>query len=762
MNITGHVTRLTTPEEWDRVIRLALRAVEIAAKSRGDNAIDRISGGEAVLTLVSDNTVVKDVDALDLYEFAIDGLSMDYAKTIGVLRVRLAKALPKDKNAGARCLEACMWHSDWENAQEIAVSLNKNFPGDRKLLFQSIVTTFLVAVDDSTYGMKKNLFPNLVKAQVDRAFNLRPLTGKEQASSGQINISENEIKLWLQIREKFGSAQENLKLLLLPNWGPLYFLEHGFTDAFLLSVRLLMFNRQWEAVIQIVDALFDKVILMEQKKPSAAETSDDGDRIDGNPAPSSVAFDDAIRDQYLDASREWFLWTSTITATRNLPNGKEALSVFHTKLKKVVHILTSDGRMKAVFQQNYSRILLEIMFTRAAITGPLNSTSGANNTVEHLLRFSKKHISDSNCFTILKGYLERLDREDLTSFERALNTDFAAGFAKELKAPDPFYTLLLSSLKARTRFFQATSFMASGLCEVCCTTIKESPDCVTCLESIVEYTLAAFQAGIQDKHASQRAADMTEDPLSTLALLGSICLVKLAGAHRTNWRHSNKPPLHNIDVKRFLQAIVWLDFCLKKIPKNDSLRLLLVKLYLMIGCVAQALQAWSPFDVKNTLLECLGTVCLDRLTSISPGHFVPGPGHLRSYAEPFIRHFETAIQKRYPDIAVKTLQNSSFAELSNLIELAQNQSRNCVIVLAIVENRRGIRLKNGRNETAIEDEPLIGSLPPHYKFQDFTDYNPLPQWAGPQSTPIQALAGCGPPPTVRSTPTLLGATSLMN
>jgi N-terminal acetyltransferase B complex non-catalytic subunit len=131
-----------------------------------------------------------------------------------------------------------------------------------------------------------------------------------------------------------------------------------------------------------------------------------------------------------------------------------------------------------------------------------------------------------------------------------------------------------------------------------------------------------------------------------------------------------------------------------------------------MGCVTRALEVWDLFDVKNALLECLGTVCLDRLASISPGHFMTGPSHLRSFAEPFIRHFETAIQKRYPDTVVKTLQNSSYAELPNVIEFAQNQSRNCVVVLAVVENRRGIRLKSGRNETAIEDELLIGVYRP--------------------------------------------------
>jgi len=96
-----------------------LQAVEVAARSRSDNAADRTFGREAVQAMINDNTIIKDVDALDLYEFAIDGLEMDHSKTIGVLRARLVKALPKDQQSSVKCFEACMWHSDWENAQEV-------------------------------------------------------------------------------------------------------------------------------------------------------------------------------------------------------------------------------------------------------------------------------------------------------------------------------------------------------------------------------------------------------------------------------------------------------------------------------------------------------------------------------------------------------------------------------------------------------------------------------------------------------------------
>ncbi|KAI1110523.1 N-acetyltransferase B complex non catalytic subunit-domain-containing protein [Nemania sp. NC0429] len=733
------------------------RAVEIAAKSRGDNAIDRTLGREVVQAMVNDNTVMKDVDALDLYEFAVDRLSIDYSKTIGVLRARLAKALPKDQSVGLKCLEACMWYSDWENAQEIAVSLNKNFPGDRKLLFQNILTTFLVGAAENTNAVKKKLFPNLVKAQVDRAFNLRPLTGKEQTPPGHVHFSENEIKLWIRIREKFGSPQENVKLLSLPNWGTLYFLEQGFTDAFLLSIRLLAFNLQWEAILQISNTVFDKVIEMEQHNPIETVTSSDNNQNTETPATRQRlveatnsspgrASEEFIKGQYLNASREWLLWKNTTTAASNLPNSQEALETFHKKIENVIRILSSMGRMNPIFQQNYSQILLDITFTRArTATYPTHSRPAENKTIQCLLKFAKENIKNPSCFATLKGYFELLSREEMASFANALGDEYT----KDTEGLDLYDRLFLAALTLRVKFFEATSLTKGEECRFCYSVATDGTGCESCLESITKDTLDAFRLGIQDQAVSRKAADATEDPLSNLAILGSICLVKLAGLGRRSWRHMGGSPLYHADIQLFLQAVIWLEFYLKKAPNSDSVRFMLVKLYLMMGSVTRALEVWSIFDVKNTLLECLGTVCLDRLATISPSSFVPGPGHLHDFAEPFIHHFETAIQKKYPDTVVKTLQNSSYAELPNVVDLAQNQSRNCVVVLAVVENRRGIRLKSGRNETAIEDEPLIRSISPEYTLQDFTDYNPLPHWAGSRSTPIQELAAHGPLPTNR-------------
>lgn len=102
-----------------------LQALEIAAKSQGENISDRVAGLDTVLEIVSDKDhVIKDVDYIDLYEFALSPLSLTktkyaYSDTIGVLRSRAVRALPKDRNTSLRCLTACLYNADWLHAQEV-------------------------------------------------------------------------------------------------------------------------------------------------------------------------------------------------------------------------------------------------------------------------------------------------------------------------------------------------------------------------------------------------------------------------------------------------------------------------------------------------------------------------------------------------------------------------------------------------------------------------------------------------------------------
>jgi N-terminal acetyltransferase B complex non-catalytic subunit len=97
---------------------------------------------------VEDGTVTKDVDALDLLEWATMDLTEedDFLDTLGPLRVRAVKASPKDMHAASKSLESCLIHWDLNSAQQIAAVLDRSFPHERHFMFWNIAITHLLSV----------------------------------------------------------------------------------------------------------------------------------------------------------------------------------------------------------------------------------------------------------------------------------------------------------------------------------------------------------------------------------------------------------------------------------------------------------------------------------------------------------------------------------------------------------------------------------------------------------------------------------------
>ncbi|KAI1307775.1 N-acetyltransferase B complex non catalytic subunit-domain-containing protein [Xylaria venustula] len=757
-DVDGQLQRLFSEEKYAKAAVLArqryrttndeiYKALEMIAKTHSDNATDLIDSRETLQAILKE-TNIKDIYLIDICETAAGWFHLDYTDMIGVLRSKLVKALPKDQIIGRRCFERCMYNSDWDNAQEIAVSLNKNFPGDRNLLFRNILTTFLIAGSDDAPEYKKKLFPNLAKAQVDRAFNLRPPTGKEKTPPAQIELKLGEISLWMQIRTKFGSPQENLMLLSRPDWGPLFFLDRGLKEAFLASIELLRSNEHWEEIVRVTNIILDKVITFEKEDKHhnhhtdlLSITQQVGDNAD------------AVKRHYKPISRDFLLWMHVLEAIQHVPNSQQALDTFYKKTEELVPFFNDEAMSSEVFRKNYDLILLDMIFARARIVTDSSYDAFYDESKETkkttcLLNFATKYRKSPSCVPTLMLYIKTLSREEVTVFLDLLGVEYL----KSREEIDLFERLFLIVLRLRVRFFQATSLKAGEECRVCHALAKKDnlgSDCQNCLQDILTAALDAFSLGIQDEGVSQKAAQETDGPLASLAVLGALCLIKLAGVGYRTWKEGEESPLYNTDIQLFLQAVVWLDFYLRKAPRNSTLRILLVKLYIKMGCVTRASHIWDAFDVKNHLLECLGSICLDRLATVSPAHFIAGQPYAFHFTEPLISHFEEALQRKYPDAVLKTLEYHNYAQIPDIIKLAQDQSHNCVSILAIVEHRRGIRLHSNRNGDTIQNEPLIGSLSPDYELRDNTDYNPLPHWMGDQSTPIQELVSLGPLPTNR-------------
>lgn len=160
----------------------------------------------------------------------------------------------------------------------------------------------------------------------------------------------------------------------------------------------------------------------------------------------------------------------------------------------------------------------------------------------------------------------------------------------------------------------------------------------------------------------------------------------------------------------FLQAVLLLDAQLKLTPRDNELRLLLVQLYLILGCASYAYQLWIPLDVKRTIQDALSPLFFDRISSISPGLFQS----TRSLMEPLRAYYNNTLRTDCPPRIWDAFSSGSYTSILDITEYDSSLRRSCTMMMTLVEDRRATRCFGGKMECEIEEHPLVGeyvSLP---------------------------------------------------
>ncbi|KAK4065909.1 uncharacterized protein Triagg1_8461 [Trichoderma aggressivum f. europaeum] len=317
---------------WPVVIRLAEKraktlndqyyeAVKICAESQVDDPAAKFAAVAAVWKFVKEGSTVKDVDALDLLEWATTNLldQDDFAETLGPLRVRAVKAAPKDKFAATRCLESCLLHWDLASAQQIAAIIDRSFPQDRDMLFWNIVVTHLLSMSPQASPDKRKLYGTLAQKQIERA---AQVTEQAEANSNETAAkppprrvkTEEETLLLYDIVETHGTPQDFLKLISSPVFSPAAQFRQGRKEVALRAIVKFRRDGDWLAVFNLCkDCLSDcdadgqltllasditvwRHIIDAAGHIKDAEPDDESDLLDGR--PSSLRLQELIH--YLD------------------------------------------------------------------------------------------------------------------------------------------------------------------------------------------------------------------------------------------------------------------------------------------------------------------------------------------------------------------------------------------------------------------------------------------------------------------------------
>lgn len=227
-------------------------------------------------------------------------------------------------------------------------------------------------------------------------------------------------------------------------------------------------------------------------------------------------------------------------------------------------------------------------------------------------------------------------------------------------------------------------------------------NCKPCLESVASAALCAYQDAERTPAALK---GLDKDPRADLALVAACTLLKLSGLRQTQASSTRLPPLSSVGMSRLLQATALVGAQVARSPSEIPLRLLLVQLYLLLGCASLAYQTWLPLDVKRTIQDALSPLFFDRISTLSPGLF-----HQRRQplVEPLTSYYAGCLREDSPVKIWDAFNAGSYTSILDMAAYWDRLRRSCTLAMTVVEDRRATRASGGRIEGGIEQSPLLG------------------------------------------------------
>ncbi|KAK3346105.1 N-acetyltransferase B complex non catalytic subunit-domain-containing protein [Lasiosphaeria hispida] len=709
---------------WNSVIRLAdkrakslkdpyYEVIKICAESQLDGVAEKCAVLIAIDELAKQKTI-PDIDALELYEWAAGDFleeDIDYADTLGPLRVKWAKANPKNTLA-IECLQSCLDHWDLVSAQQIATALDKAYlgSGDRRYMFWSISLTYLLSVSPQCSETSRKVYSLLVLKQLERAAAITEDSPKVESTDRGL-LNEEEILLYYRVLLAHGTKEDFLKRVQSPRLGALSQLKEGHKTLFWESLGTLESWAEW-------DLIYD--LCLQALRLGLNGTT-----------PTFFVCD-------------WRVWKSFVAAASKAADPDIALGEVKSILKEFLAIDTKAAEM---YKKNLILALLETTFRLPATTSSSDvGKRGLTPRVIQMGLFLDQYFERLSAFDDVKDYVADLTFEEAKVFMEDVVPNILDG------KPDKLRQVILTSLKCKLQYLLTTcphtlSYHPSVVdgqkqgkpyrCRFC-SHLTPLP-CEHCLKQVILEAATTHMQISADKELISAIPRLDKDPRLDLSLVIGTSLLKLA-ALPPNASGVTPPAMRNINPGLLLQGIVVLEAQLRETPSDSGIRLLLVQLHLLIGCATYAHQLWVPMDVKRTIQDALSPLFFDRISSISPGLFQGS----RPLMEPLRSYYSNSLRDNCPLRVWDSFSAGSYTSILGMSEYDDTLRRSCTLMMTLVEERRASRAFGGKIDTDIEAHHLTASITDGTTFLNKTDYGSFSNLESFHGPPIQDFIRVGP------------------
>ncbi|CAM1511997.1 Fc.00g095100.m01.CDS01 [Cosmosporella sp. VM-42] len=709
---------------WPVVIRLAEKRartlndqyyeiVKLCAESQLDDPNAKIAAVSAISQFIKDGTVIKDVDAINLLEWATGDLTDedDFAETLGPLRVRLVKAAPKDGMSATKCLESCLLHWDLVSAQQIATILDRSHPQKETFMFWNILITHLLATSSQSPPEKKKLYGMLALKQIQRA-----AQAAEQADGAKGHNhnnppprsvqSEEEVLLMYDVLEKHGTKDDFGKLMTSPLFSPLAQFRRGRKEPVLRVLAKNQRESDWEAVYQLCkDCLSNE---------------------DENGQPSLLASD-------------WVVWRQFILAAGQIkttnPDTEKAAQDLLVKFVKA-------SNLRPIYRRNILLARVSAAFNLASHDGDdLSDGRAASLRLRELIGYIQDQTSSAALFDDIKGFVEQLSPLGM----KHLAFEHTPRLADEIDGQ-------VNSARVRTLALKLQYFVST--CPSMYTNVPGETRLKKCLASGEDINddscspsfVTIAQAALK---LHQSLADIATDHPAVeteirpdLAILIALCNIQQAFPPSADRLRSPK------SYQPLVRALLILEHQLSLTPKHGAISLVLVQLHLLLGAAPRGREIWETLGVKRTIMDSLAPIFYDRLSTVAPGIVSPSDHNGWQLIEMLESHYDASLKLRMHRRISDAFETNSYGSILSIPHYIEDLRWGCTRVMSLVEEARTERIF-GQQFLDVFQDPRFTEVTDDIQLKEVIDYGSFPSWGCSSCPPVYVRLQVGPASTNR-------------
>ena len=218
--------------------------------------------------------------------------------------------------------------------------------------------------------------------------------------------------------------------------------------------------------------------------------------------------------------------------------------------------------------------------------------------------------------------------------------------------------------------------------------------CKSCLENAASKAILSYRSAMDDDGKVSKALLKTDQhPADDICILAATCLIKLSLMSLDN----NSEPLKSTKTTYALQAAALLENAWSHSKYNFQVSLLLIRLYIYLGCGSLAMRAYYRLGLKQIQLDTLSYTLFDRLSSLHPhpsSHFTDPTGKQRTPLEHLQKQqrLYTSSRESITKNSWLSFKHGSYNSIFEMREVSERLSHSVAAAMSVVESRKISRL----------------------------------------------------------------------